>query len=145
MPLWRLHYHLVWATKERQPFITPQREANLYRYVRGKVTTLGCVLHAIGGLPDHVHLVVSIPPTLAIASFVANIKGSSAHHLNQDQSGHPFAWQRGYGVFSLGGKQVERAVSYVENQKVHHRDGTILAPYEQDGSDYDALSPLQRG
>lgn len=133
MSLWRLYYHLVWATRERQPLINPEREAALYPYIISKADTLSCIVHAIGGVEDHIHLVVSIPPTLAIADFVKNIEGSSAHYLNNalSISSNKFGWQEGYGVFSLGSKQLERAVDYANNQKTHHLNGTAIASLEQ--------------
>jgi len=133
MALWRLYYHLVWTTKERQPLINSDREDELYRYIIAKADALGCIVHAIGGVEDHIHLIVSIPPTLAIAEFVKKIKGSSAHYLNQALSASldKFGWQEGYGVFSLGGKQLEQAVDYVKNQKAHHLNGTAIASLEQ--------------
>jgi REP element-mobilizing transposase RayT len=132
MALWRLYYHLVWGTKKRQPLINPDRETVLYDYIIGKADALASIVHAINGIEDHIHLVVSIPPALAIADFVKSIKGSSAYHLNQDLSASKdkFAWQEGYGVFSLGSKQLEQAVTYVQNQKLHHLNGTTLASLE---------------
>ncbi|MGL5194626.1 MAG: IS200/IS605 family transposase [Chroococcales cyanobacterium] len=133
MSLWRIYYHLVWATKKRQPLITPQREPVLYQYIIGKANALGCIVHAIGGIENHIHLVVSIPPSLSVAEFVKHIKGSSAYHLN-----HPggevtlkFGWQDGYGVFSVGRKQLDIAVNYVQNQKIHHQNNTEIAALEQ--------------
>ncbi|MBD2012756.1 IS200/IS605 family transposase [Microcoleus sp. FACHB-53] len=133
MALWRLYYHLVWATKERQPLINSDREDELYRYIIAKADDIRCIVHAIGGVEDHIHLVVSIPPKLAIADFTKKIKGSSAHHLNQALSAslNKFGWQEGYGVFSLGGKQLEQAVDSVKNQKAHHLNGTAIASLEQ--------------
>ncbi|GAX43533.1 transposase IS200-like protein [Tolypothrix sp. NIES-4075] len=102
MALWRLYYHLIWATKERQPLITCDRETQLYSYIIGKADELGSIIHAIGGVENHIHLVASIPPKLSISDFVQNIKGSSAHYLNHLSSEQDaFGWQRGYGVFSL--------------------------------------------
>ena len=97
MALWRLYYHLVWATKERQLLINPNKEVELYNYIIGKSDALRCIVHAIGGMEDHIHLVVSVPPTLSIADFVKNIKGSSAHYLNQNlyASSNKFGWQEG--------------------------------------------------
>lgn len=82
----------------------------------------------------------SIPPSLSIADFVKNLKGSSAHYLNNDlpDSGSKFSWQRGYGIFSLGGKQLAQAVDYVRNQKAHHVQGTIVASLERDSEEDDA-------
>jgi Transposase IS200 like len=84
MPLWRLFYHLVWATQERQPLISTAHEQILYPYIKGKADFLECQLHAIGGIEDHIHLIVSIPPKLSIANFAKRIKGSSARYLNQE-------------------------------------------------------------
>lgn len=133
MALWRLYYHLVWATKERQPLLDSEREAELHRYIIGKADAIGSIIHAINGVEDHSHLVVSIPPTLSIADFVKKIKGSSAYHLNQvlSASSNKFGWQEGYGVFSMGGKQLEQAIDYVSNQKIHHSNGTAIASLEQ--------------
>ena len=132
MAMWRLYYHLVWATKERQPLIHPQRETELYNYIIGKADTLNCIVHAIGGTENHIHLIVSIPPTQSIAELVKNIKGSSSHYLNQIlQNPNRFGWQEGYGVFSLGQTQLEQAVTYVINQKQHHLQNTVNSHLEQ--------------
>lgn len=73
MALWRLYYHLIWATKERQPLITPNIETKLYSYIIGKADALGSIIHAIGGIENHIHLVASIPPKISISDFVKNI------------------------------------------------------------------------
>jgi putative transposase len=132
MALWRLYYHLVWATKNREALISLDQESNLYNYIIGKSDTLGCITHAIGGTANHIHLVTSIPPSLSISDFVKTIKGSSSHHLNQSISFplEKFQWQEGYGVFSLGGKQLEHAINYVKHQKEHHAQGTIISALE---------------
>ncbi len=133
MALWRLYYHLVWSTKERTPLITSDIESHLYGYIIGKAHALSCITHAIGGMEDHIHNVVSIPPKLAVSEYVQNIKGSSAHFINHGNFNLPtvFAWQRGYGIFSLGAKQLDRAVDYVLNQKAHHLDGTVTIALEE--------------
>jgi len=134
MALWRLYYHLVWATRDRLPLIGGDIEQELYGYIIGKSNALESITHAIGGVQDHIHLVVSIPPKLSIADFVKGIKGSSAHHLNHgvDCRIADCGWQRGYGVFSLGGKQLAEAVNYVRNQKQHHSEGTTITTLEVD-------------
>jgi REP element-mobilizing transposase RayT len=77
MALWRLYYHLVWATKERQPLITREREGKLYGYIISKADELGTIIHAIDGIENHIHLVASIPPKISISDFVQKIKGST--------------------------------------------------------------------
>ncbi|MEL7354589.1 MAG: IS200/IS605 family transposase [Cyanobacteria bacterium J06560_5] len=132
MSLWKLYYHLVWSTHERLPLITPKREVALYRYCHGKVDALGAHLHAIGGIDNHVHLIVSIPPKIAIAEFVRRIKGSSSHYLNSSYPNDEckFKWQQNYGVFSLGRKQLDFAIAYTQNQKQHHLNHTTLLAIE---------------
>ncbi|MDZ7967751.1 MAG: IS200/IS605 family transposase [Nostoc sp. DedSLP03] len=133
MSLWRLYYHIVWTTKKRQPLITSDKETELYNFIINKSNSLNCRLHAIGGIEDHIHLVVSIPPTIAIAEFVKKIKGSSSHHFNHNlcPTSEKFTWQEGYGIFSLGSKQLEQAVIYVQNQKIHHLEGTVNSHLER--------------
>jgi putative transposase len=84
MGYWRLYYHIVWATKDRVPLITEDIQSKLYGYISRKVKKMNCILHALGGIEDHVHLVVSIPPKLSIADFIANIKGSSSHYVKAE-------------------------------------------------------------
>ena len=105
----------------------------------GKANSHRAIVHALGGIEDHIHLVVSIPPTISIADFVKHIKGSSAHHINcgPRRFGLMFRWQRGYGVFSLGAKQLPAAVAYARNQKVHHRSGTLIEALEEISWDED--------
>jgi putative transposase len=138
MALWRLYYHLVWATKERQPLITSEREAKLYGYIISKANELGTIIHAINGIENHIHVIASIPPKISISDFVQKIKGSSTHYINHLSPGEDmFGWQRGYGVFSLGRKQLEQAVIYVKNQKEHHLNGTTIASLEEHNQDDD--------
>jgi putative transposase len=133
MSLWRLYYHLVWGTKERRSLIYADREEKLYHYIINKADSISSIVHALGGVEDHIHLIVSIPPHLSVADFVKTIKGSSAYYLNQTFSlgNDKFQWQEGYGVFYLGGKQLEQAVNYVKNQKSHHAEGTIIPSLER--------------
>jgi putative transposase len=132
MTLWKTYYHLVWATHNRLPLITTASEPELYSYITRKSKTLDCPLHAIGGMADHIHLVVSIPPRLSTAEFVKHVKGSSSRFMNRAVLNQEFAWQQEYGVFSLGGKQLEQAIAYVNNQKQHHANTTCIRTLEPD-------------
>lgn len=126
MSYWRLFYHAVWGTKGRLALIDPAWEADLHGYIWGKASALECIPHAINGMPDHVHIVISIPPKLSVAKLIGQLKGASSHRANEvfvtDQS---FAWQAEYGVLSFSEKSLSTIVDYVKNQKKHHAENTL--------------------
>jgi REP element-mobilizing transposase RayT len=132
MPFWRLHYHLVWATYRREPFLSEVVERQVYGTLLSKAKELGIIVHAIGGVEDHVHLAVSIPPKHSVAECIRHFKGASAHYVNH-QPGAPgnFGWQDGYGALTFGDRSLADVVAYVQNQKQHHRQGTTIATYER--------------
>jgi putative transposase len=133
MPYWKLFYHAVWSTKNRLPLIDPTWESDLYGYIWGKATALECVPHAINGMPDHIHVAISIPPRLSVAIIIAQLKGSSSHRVNEIfVSYNSFAWQAEYGVFSVSENVLPRIVEYVKNQKKHHLENRLLEPLELD-------------
>ncbi|MGQ9630759.1 MAG: IS200/IS605 family transposase [bacterium] len=132
MPYWRLFYHFVWGTKNKEPLIAPQWEDSLHNVIAAKATGLGAFVHAVGGIEDHVHLVASVPPKIALSTFIGQVKGSSSHFVNHelDMDIH-FVWQAEYGVVSLGGKMLDTVVRYAKNQRRHHADGTTIAILER--------------
>ncbi len=134
MSFWRLYYHIVWSTKNRAELITPELETELYGYLKGKADSHGVIVQAIGGIEDHVHLVASIPPRIAIANFVGKIKGSSSHHIKCTfpKLDHEFNWQRGYGVLSLGQSRLPKAINYTLNQKENHHNHTTIPILEKE-------------
>jgi len=131
MPFWRNYYHLVWATKNREPFITPDIEPRLFAYIIRKSAELGAYVYAINGWTDHTHVVTAIPPHLAVSHWVKHVKGASSHDLNQQGLPFHFGWQRGYGVLTLGQRQRPDAEAYVHRQKEHHAQSTINAWLER--------------
>ena len=132
MPYWRLFYHVVWTTKNRWPLIEPRWEADLHGYLFGKATALNCIPHAINGIEDHVHVVLSIPPRLAVADVVGQLKGASSYHVNHAVlTEGSFAWQSEYGVFSFAERFLPRVVAYVQNQKKHHAHETLWPLLEE--------------
>ena len=126
MPYWRLFYHAVWSTKDRQPLIDPAWEKDLYGYLWGKATFLECIPHAIKGMSDHMHMVLSIPPRLAVADSIGQLKGASSHHVNEQYLKGKFAWQAEYSIFSISESALEKVVGYVTMQKQHHTDRTLI-------------------
>jgi len=131
MSYWRLFYHAVWSTQDRQPLIDPGWEKELYGYLWGKATALECIPHAINGMPDHLHIVVSIPPRLAVADIIGRLKGASSHHINERHPGFGFAWQGEYSVFSISESSLDKVVSYVKAQKRHHSERMIIDLFEK--------------
>ncbi|TAK32791.1 MAG: IS200/IS605 family transposase [Chloroflexota bacterium] len=135
MSYWRLFYHIVWATRNREPLIGAEVAADLYQVIAGKATQLGAIVHAVGGIEDHVHVATSVPPKLALSEFIGQLKGSSAHLANHKLAlPVTFAWQAEYGVLSFDGKQLARIIAYVQEQKQHHAQGTLIPVLERSAS-----------
>jgi putative transposase len=137
MPYWKLYFHFIWGTKGRLPLIEPSIEPALYRAIAAKIKEMDGFVHAIGGTLDHVHIAVSIPPKLAPAKFIGDVKGNSSHFINHVvKPGFDFYWQDEYGVLSFGEKNLPTIVRYVHNQKQHHAEGVLKVALERiaDGS-----------
>ena len=126
MSYWRLFYHIVWATKNREPLLKAEWEQDLYGYLWGKATALGCLPHAINGMQDHIHLLISIPPKYSISRIVGHIKGSSSRYINSEHRPiSKFEWQSGFGAISISESGFSTVVQYVLKQKQHHTNGTL--------------------
>ncbi len=127
MPYYRLFYHMVWGTKNREPLIEADFETSLHNAIAAKAKKLGAIVYAVGGIEDHVHLVATVPPKIALADFIGQVKGNSSHFVNHELSvPYHFQWQAEYGVVSFGGKQLDMVVKYVKNQHQHHAEGTLI-------------------
>jgi putative transposase len=132
MTFWRLHYHLIWATFEREPSLITDREKIFYGVLYGKARELGLFVHAAGNIEDHVHIVVSIPPKLAVAECVRQLKGASAFALNHTfGDAGKFQWQGGYGALTVDERSLPAVIAYANNQKEHHRMGRCMPVYER--------------
>ncbi len=132
MPYWQLFYHIVWATKGREPVITGDKEAFIHNAILGKASALGGKVFAIGGVEDHVHLVVSIPPSIAVATFIGQVKGASSAIVNKGAL-FPFLfrWQSEYGVFTFDRKRLPYVKQYVKEQKERHQTGRLIRTLER--------------
>ncbi|AUC59770.1 transposase [Cyanobacterium sp. HL-69] len=130
MAYWHLYYHIVWATKERMPLISTSIEERLYKYIIDKSKALKCKIHIINGMPDHIHVIVSIPPTIIISEYVRKIKASSSNFIGKNYN-NSFYWQDGYGIFSVGVQNLPIAINYVKNQKQHHQNKTTITELEK--------------
>jgi REP element-mobilizing transposase RayT len=132
MAYWRLHYHAVWTTYQREPLITAARERVIRTTLYAKARELGLTLHEVGGMEEHLHVVVSAPPTLAVADWIRHLKGATSRAVNRMRGANgAFRWQDSYGALSIGGRSLATVIAYVRNQRQHHLAGTIISAYEQ--------------
>ena len=128
-----INLHITWHVKESLPIISPEIELGLHKHIRSyALKTKGVIFHEIGSTETHVHVAVSIPPTVVIADWIGKLKGASSHHVNHELANRKLLdWQTGYGVVSFGTKDLEWVVKYVRNQKEHHAQGTTVERLEK--------------
>ena len=120
-----LSFHLVFSTKNRLPLLTTSIRLDLFGYLGGIVKGIGGTVIAIGGMPDHVHLVIRLPARVAVADAVRSIKANSAKWMNLQIRTSKFGWQSGYGAFSVSQSALSSVVEYVTTQERHHRKRTF--------------------
>ena len=121
--LTNLVYHIVFSTKDRKAMILPEFRDELHRYMGGIVKGEGGVLFQIGGMSYHIHLVVKLKPVHALSEIMQKIKGSSSKWINEKKflPGR-FAWQDGYGAFTVSESQISAVIQYVREQENHHKN-----------------------
>ena len=115
-------YHIVFRTHRSQPTIPIEQERELYAYIYGIAKNLRCQTYRIGGMPDHIHIFVSLPSTLPIATFVQKVKAGSSKWLKTNPKFPAFqGWAREYAAFSYSFKDKNMIIGYIQRQKAHHR------------------------
>src|SRR5271155_4056289 len=110
--------HVVFSTKERRNTILREFQPRMWAYVAGICKNHGIFIHAIGGMDDHIHLLIQIPAPLSLTEAVLAIKSNSSRWAHEQ--GHKFAWQQGYAAFSVSSSLVPAVVRYVQTQESHH-------------------------
>jgi putative transposase len=132
---WVCYYHVAWSTRGRAPILSSDEFAVVEAVVRAAFETERVVVHAVGCMPDHVHVTASIPPALAVAHEVRRRKGSSSHRLNErrriEGRHDAFGWQAEYGVYTFGRSALPQVISYVANQHDHHHRNDIWPGLER--------------
>ncbi len=131
MPYHQLFYHLVWATKNREPLVTPDIEPIVHGLLRSKAVGLHATLFALNGMEDHAHMIVSIPPAIAVSTFIGQVKGVASTRFNKGGHGSVLFWQDEYAAFTFDAKRLPNHVAYVQRQKEHHSQGTIIPLLER--------------
>ena len=137
-----LHFHIVFSTKDRHPFIADEWRNRLHEYLGGLVRAADGIPETVGGTADHVHLLVGLRATHALASFVQDIKQTSSRWVHETIGVKDFAWQPGYGAFTVSVSNCEAVKEYIANQAEHHRARTFQEEYvaflQKHGVDYEA-------
>ncbi len=134
--------HCTFSTKNRHPFIDSDLESRLWPYLGGIARENRIRALAIGGTADHVHVLLSLPGMTSFAKAVQLMKGGSSKWINDAlQRQRKFAWQEGYGAFSVSASQVPKIIAYIKNQKEHHRKKSFQEEFlellERHGIEYD--------
>ena len=135
-----LHYHVVFSTKERRPFIHDSWRTRLHEYLGGTVRGLSGVPEAVGGVADHVHLLIGLRASHCLADFMREMKKASS--IWSAENHEPlFGWQDGYGVFTVSQSKAAEVIEYIKNQREHHGDQSFEEEYvsllKLNGIDYD--------
>jgi REP element-mobilizing transposase RayT len=121
-----LHYHIVFSVKDRRPLLTPEIAPRVCEYIAGIVRRINGVPIIDGGTADHTHILCGLHQTLAISEALRHIKAGSSQWIHETfPAMADFAWQEGYGAFSVGVTGIERTKRYIENQDVHHQTATF--------------------
>jgi putative transposase len=123
-----INLHMTWHTKSNLPMITPMIEEPLHRYLTHKIIeTPGAYFHGIGGTETHIHI------------------AASAYYINHEVKPKALEWQRGYGIVTFGTRDLKWVVDYINNQKVHHRKGTIHDRLERSAESANAAADVKKG
>jgi len=136
-----LHYHSTFSTKDRYPSITKDWRSNLHAYLGGIVRNLGGVPVAIGGIEDHVHVLMGLKATHTVAGVMRELKGGSSQWVHETVANKTFGWQPGYFGVTVSPAHIDRVKNYILNQEDHHRHKTFEQEYlemlELAGIEYD--------
>ena len=127
-----LLFHIVNSTKYRRNLITPEVQDRLYEYMGGIIRDQQGIVLEIGGMPDHVHILAKLSPTVTISDVLRVTKTNSSKWFNETfTSKSPFAWQRGFGAFSVSMSNVESVRRYIQYQEEHHRKRTFKDEFRE--------------
>ena len=117
-----LYYHIIFRPKNSQKVITPNYEKDLYHYIWGFCKEKECFLWRINSMPDHIHILVELPPTLSVSDFVRDLKIATNSYMKAHRHEFPYfeGWGRSFCALSCSKSQIPTVMEYIKNQKVHH-------------------------
>ena len=123
-------YQIVFSTKEREYSLSNSHKEDLYKYIWGILKNKNCHLYRIGGMPDHIHIITHIHPSISLALLVKDIKIASSDYIRKHQLFPKFnGWQDGYGAFTYSYNNKEQLIEYVKNQEQHHKIKSFKEEY----------------
>jgi REP element-mobilizing transposase RayT len=137
-----LHYHVIFSTKNRVKYISPEIERRVWEYIGGVARKHRMTAIQLGGVEDHVHALVTAPPSLAPSQIAQFLKGNSSRWIHEEfPKLRGFEWQDGYGAFTVSKSNLAEVVRYIQNQREHHRRRTFQEEYmdflRKHGVEYD--------
>jgi len=122
--------HLIFSTKERFPLLTPELRLRLFPYMGGMIRKMNGVALSINGVEDHVHILASLPTTIALSDFMKELKAVSSGWVSDERLlTEKFGWQTGYGAFSVSKSGEKAVLTYIATQEDHHRSMTFQEEY----------------
>jgi len=126
----QLYIQIVFAVNGRRSLIDKSWKDELHKYVSGTITNLGHKSINVNGMPDHIHILIGLKPTMSISDLVREVKANSSKFINEKKITHgKFNWQNGYGAFSYSRSQIQQVYNYIENQEIHHKKKTFREEY----------------
>ena len=124
-----LHYHIIFATKERRPFITLEWRERLHAYLGGVLREMDAIPQCVGGVADHIHILAGLKATHCLADVMRDLKRASSEWVHETIGDRAFAWQEGYGAFTVSASMREDVRHYIERQEEHHRTRSFREEY----------------
>ena len=125
----KIYIHLIFSTKNREAWITSNTRQPLHNYMAGILNNIGSKAYEINGTADHVHVLCLHPRTITVADLLRNLKSDSTKWYKSQTQQSAFAWQAGYGAFSVSHSDVGKVRHYIQNQEEHHRTKTFQDEY----------------
>jgi len=137
-----LHFHVTFSTKYRKPSIRTRWRGRLHEYLGGTIRGMDGVAESIGGVEDHVHLLIGLKTTHRIADVMRELKKKSSRWIHEEIGSDLFSWQEGYAVFSVSATARGAVKKYISNQEEHHRKRTfreeLRSMLDQAGVEYNS-------
>lgn len=127
----QIYIHLVFSTKDREPWIQPTVQPRLHAYLAGTLNAIDCPALVVGGMPDHVHLLFRLSRKSALSDVVKDAKVESSKWMKDEGGASEFAWQAGYGAFSVSASQLETVTHYIQHQAEHHATRTFQEEFRR--------------